>query len=135
LRLVLSEGGYGLLLALLTAAGMAVVLFICVQAIQARALTLRMFMLVWGYIAQLYGPLKTISKKAASLQTHLAGAERAFAVLDELPDVLESPNARPLAGARGAMAFRNVSFAYDPSRPFLQDVAFQIEAGTCLGTA
>jgi len=135
LRLVFSEGGYGLLLALLTAAGMAAVLYIGVHAIQARALTLGSFMLVWGYIAQLYGPLKTISKKAASLQTHLAGAERAFAVLDELPDVLERPNARPLAGARGAMAFRNVSFAYDPSRPVLQDVSFQIEAGTCLGIA
>src|SRR5205814_9244426 len=114
LRLVFSEGGYGLLLALLTAAGMAAVLYSGVRAIQARALTLGSFMLVWGYIAQLYGPLKTISKKAASLQTHLAGAERAFAVLDELPDVLESPTARPLAGARGAMAFRNDSLAYDP---------------------
>src|SRR5438876_2647230 len=135
LRLVFSEGGYGLLLALLTAAGMAAVLYIGVHAIQARALTLGSFMLVWGYIAQLYGPLKTISKKAANLQTHLAGAERAFAVLDELPDVLERPNACPLARARGAMAFRNVSFAYDQNRPVLQDISFEIDSGTCLGIA
>ena len=105
------------------------------RAIQARALTLGSFMMVWGYLAQLYGPLKTISKKAASLQTHLAGAERAFAVLDELPDVLERPNARPLARAWGAMAFRNVSFAYDQNRPVLQDISFEIDSGTCLGIA
>jgi ATP-binding cassette subfamily B protein len=92
-------------------------------------------MLVWGYIAQLYGPLKTISKKAASLQTQLAGAERAFALLDESPDVVERSNARPLQRARGAMAFRNVAFAYDHNRTVLQNISFEIEAGTCLGIA
>jgi ATP-binding cassette subfamily B protein len=92
-------------------------------------------MLVWGYLAQLYGPLKTISKKAASLQTQLAGAERAFALLDESPDVVERANAQPLARARGAMDFRNVVFAYDHNQPVLQNISFEIEAGTCLGIA
>src|SRR5213079_1646131 len=99
------------------------------------ALTLGSFVIVWGYIGQLYGPLKTISKKAASLQTHLAGAERAFALLDESPDVVERANARPLARAPGAMVFRNVAFAYERHRPVLQDISFEIEAGICLGIA
>src|SRR5437870_3602753 len=135
LRLVFSEGGYGLLVALITAAGMAAVMFIGVRAIQSRALTLGSFMLVWGYIAQLYGPLKTISKKAASLQNNLAGAERAFALLDEAPGVAERANARPLARARGAMVFRNVAFDYDHNHPVLQNISFAIEPGTCLGIA
>src|SRR5437762_5659886 len=135
LRLVFSEGGYGLLVALITAAGMAAVMSIGVRAIQSGALTLGSFMMVWGYIAQLYGPLKTISKKAASLQTHLAGAERAFALLDESPDVVERANARPLARARGAIVFRNVAFAYDHNRPVVQNISFEIEAGICLGIA
>jgi ATP-binding cassette subfamily B protein len=135
LRLVFSEGGYGLLLALITAAGTAAVMFIGVRAIQSGSLTLGSFMLVWGYIGQLYGPLKTLSKKAASLQTNLAGAERAFALLDESPDVMERANARPLARARGAMVFRNVAFAYEQNQPVLQNISFEIEAGTCLGIA
>src|SRR5436853_4441504 len=124
LRLVFAEGGYGLLVALITAAGMAAVMFIGMKAIKSGALTLGSFMMVWGYIAQLYGPLKTISKKAASLQTHLAGAERAFALLDESPDVVERANARPLARARGAMVFRKVAFAYGDNRPVLHNVSF-----------
>jgi ATP-binding cassette, subfamily B, bacterial len=135
LLLVYSEGGYGLLVALITAAGTAAVMFIGLRAIQAGALTLGSFMLVWGYIAQLYGPLKTISKKAGSLQNHLAGAERAFALLDELPDVVERANARSLARARGAMIFRNVSFAYDHDRPVLRGISFEIEPGVSLGIA
>ena len=135
LRLVFSEGGYGLLVALITATGMAAVMFIGVRAIQSRTLTLGSFMLVWGYLAQLYGPLKTISKKAASLQNNLAGAERAFALLDEAPGVAERADARALARARGAMVFRNVSFAYDHNQPVLQNISFEIEPGTCLGIA
>src|SRR5216117_2967164 len=112
-RLALIEGSFGVLVALVTAAGMAGVLFIGVRDIQAGTLTLGNFLLVMGYLAQLYLPLKTISKKVANMQTHLAGAERAFALLDEAPDVIERPNARPLARASGAMAFRRVSFAYE----------------------
>ena len=135
LRLVFSEGGYGFLVALITATGLAAVMFIGVRAIQSGTLTLGSFMMVWGYIAQLYGPLKTIGKKATSLQTQLAGAERAFELLDESPDVVEGPNARPLARAHGALVFRNVSFAYDDDRPVLQNISFEIEPGTCLGIA
>src|ERR1051326_2193912 len=133
MRLVFSEGGYGLLVALITAVGMAAVMFIGVRAIESGALTLGSFMLVWGYIAQLYGPLKTISKKAASLQNNLAGAERAFALLDEVPEVAERAKARPLARARGAMVFRNVAFAYEHNQPVLQNISFEIRPGTCLG--
>jgi ATP-binding cassette subfamily B protein len=135
LRLVFAEGGYGLAVALITAVGMAAVLLIGVRAIEAKTLTWGSFMVVWGYIGQLYGPLKTVSKKAASMQTNLAGAERAFALLDESPDVAEHPNPRPLVCARGAMIFRNVSFAYEQDRPVLQEVSFGIAPGTCLGIA
>ena len=135
LRLVFSEGGYGMLVSLITATGLAAVMFIGVRSIQAGTLTLGSFMLVWGYIAQLYGPLKMIGKKATSLQTNLAGAERAFALLDESPDVMERANARPLARARGALVFRNVSFAYESARPVLQNISFAVEPGTCLGIA
>jgi ATP-binding cassette subfamily B protein len=86
-----------------------------------------------GLLSQIYSPLKTLNRKMASMQTNLAGAERAFALLDETADVLERPNARPLAIATGAMAFRNVSFAYDQERPVLRDVSIHIAPGTCLG--
>src|SRR5205823_5456124 len=78
---------------------------------------------------------KAMSKKMATLQSHLAGAERAFALLDEAPDVVERPNARPLPRARGAMEFDQVCFAYEKNREVLRDISFQIEPGTCVGIA
>src|SRR5207253_2191837 len=60
-------------------------------------------------------------------------AERAFALLDEQPEVPEQTNARPIGRARGAVAFHHVSFAYGPDRPVLHDVSCDIAQGTRLG--
>src|SRR5205814_1819632 len=133
IRLAVLEGGYGVLIGLVTAVGMAVVLFIGVGHVRSGALTLGQLLLVLGYLGQLYEPLKTMSRKATGLQGYLASAERAFALLDEQPEVPERPHARPIARATGAVAFEGISFAYGPDRPVLSDVSFTIEPGTRLG--
>jgi len=79
--------------------------------------------------------LKTVSRKAASLQANLVAAERAFAVLDQPPDVIQRPDARPLSRATGVIAFHNVSFAYGPDRRVLHEISFTTEPGTRLGIA
>src|SRR5207247_638593 len=56
-----------------------------------------------------------------------------FVHLAEQPEVPERPNARPIGRARGAVAFRHVSFAYGPDRPVLHDVSGDIAPGTRLG--
>src|SRR5205807_2214852 len=133
LRMALLEGGYGLLIGLVTALGVAAVLLIGVGHVRAGVITLGQLLLVLGYLGQLYEPLKTISRKATALQGYLASAERAFALLDEQPDVPERPHARPVTRATGAVEFRGVSFAYGPDRPVLHDISFKIEPGTRLG--
>lgn len=133
LRLLLAEGGYGMVVRLTIAVGLAAVLFIGVTHVRAGSLTLGGLVLLLAYLAQLYGPLKTISRKVGGLQSHLASAERAFALLDQKPDVDDRPGARPLARAAGAITFRRVSFGYDEGRPVLRDVSFALEPGTRLG--
>ena len=134
-RLALVEGKYGVVIGLTTALGTAAVLFVGVRQVQSGALTLGTLLLLMGYLTQLYDPLKTMARKSATLQSHLAGAERAFAMLDETPEVVEKPNPRPLARASGAVAFRDVSFNYGPDRPVLRAVSFEIAPGTRAGIA
>src|SRR5213595_161757 len=133
LRLASLEGSFNVLVGLATAAGMAAVLLIGVRHVGAGVLTLGELLMVMAYLNQLYEPLRTISRKAATLQLHLASAERAFALLDEPLDVEERKQARPMARANGAVAFHHVSFAYGPGRPVLYDISFDIEPGTRLG--
>src|SRR6266550_1559730 len=133
IRLALIEGRYGVLVGLTSVLGTAAVLLIGVTHVRQDVLTLGQLLMVLGYLGQLYDPLKAISKKAAGIQGYLASAERAFALLDEEPEVPEQPNARPIGRARGAVAFRHVSFAYGPDRPVLHDVSCDIAQGTRLG--
>jgi len=135
LRLAFVENGFGLLVGLTTAGGTAVVVSIGAHHVLSGRLTLGELLMVMAYLSQLYEPLKTISKKSASLQSHLASAERAFALLDHPPDVSERPNGRRLVRATGAVAFRHVSFAYDGASRVLHDVSFDVAPGTCVGIA
>jgi ATP-binding cassette subfamily B protein len=132
-RLAVIEGGFDLLVGLTVAGGTAAALFIGVLHVQSGTLTLGELLVVMAYLTQLYGPLQTITKKAAELQSSLAGADRAFSLLDEVPDVTEQPNARPLGRASGSVAFRNVSFAYGEDRPILSDISFAVDPGTSVG--
>jgi ATP-binding cassette subfamily B protein len=111
------------------------VLYVGVHRVQQGTMTLGDLLLVMGYVAQLYAPVKTISKKAGTLQNNLASAERAFGLLDEAPEVAERPDARRIRRAAGAVTFHDVSFAYGPGRWALEGISFEVPAGSTVGIA
>jgi len=135
LHLAWVEGRFSLAIGLTTAIGTAVALFVGVRQVQLGALTLGELLLVMGYLAQLYEPLKTLGKKSATLQGHLASVERAFFLLDQTPDLVEKPNGRSILRATGGIICQNVSFAYTPERHALHHVSFEIEPGMRVGIA
>lgn len=135
-RLTLVENGLALLLGLTTAVGTAAVLFVGVRNVQAGTLTLGNLLLVMGYLSQLYGPLSTISRKVLSLQSQLASAERAYAVLDEAPEVEERDDAMPISRAKGTFRIEDLVFTYPGEvEPTLQGLSLDLPAGTRLGVA
>jgi ATP-binding cassette, subfamily B, bacterial len=134
-RLTLIQNMFGLLIGLTTALGTGLVLFVGVRHVQSGAMTLGELVLVMGYLTQLYKPLEKASRKAASLQSALVSAERAFTLLDHPPDVPERPHARHLARAAGRVRFEAVSFAYEGEHPVLEDVSFEVAPGVRLGIA
>jgi ATP-binding cassette subfamily B protein len=76
-----------------------------------------------------YGPVQDISDKYALLQSAMAGAERAFGLLDR-----DERSPDPSAGAamppvRGAIEFSGVEFAYKPGEPVLRDLSFRVAPG------
>lgn len=133
IKVAAAEGLVGLLASLTTAVGTAVVIFIGVLHVQEGRLTLGDLILVIGYMAQLYGPLKTLSQSVATLQSSLASAERAYGVLDYAPDVPSRPDVRAVGRARGAVRFEDVTFGYRSGAPVLRRVSFDVAAGTRVG--
>jgi ATP-binding cassette, subfamily B, bacterial len=135
MRVVFLESGFGILVASIVGGGTALVLYIGVGQVRTGELTLGSLLLVMGYLAQLYRPVETMSKKIASLQSSLASGQRAAALLDEAPDVPETSGARPLTRAAGAFEFRDVRFEYVKGRPVLADVNFSVPAGAAVGVS
>ena len=133
IRAAWSEGGFEFLIAITTAAGTAGVLFLGVRHVQAGSLTLGDLLLVMSYLTQLFGPLASLSEMTANAQRSLASTERAFALLDEEPDVIERKNAVPLSRASGEITFRDVCFAYNGDNPVLSGISFEIKPGTRVG--
>lgn len=133
IRVTFMHGGYTLVTSVTLAVGNAAVLLIGASHVRAGQLSLGSLLLIATYINKLYEPLRTIGTKSGSAQTHLAGAERAFALLDELPEVPEKREAISVHRARGAVTFEHVSFGYESSRPVLRDISFHIPVGTIVG--
>jgi ATP-binding cassette subfamily B protein len=127
------QGTFDVFVGVAMAAGSAAALLIGVRQVRAGNLSLGNLLLVMAYLQQIYKPLKTLSKKTADLQSALAGADRAFALLDELPEVSERRDAIRITRARGELLFLDVSFAYDPDRPVLHRVSFAAPPGTRVG--
>jgi ATP-binding cassette subfamily B protein len=89
------------------------------------------------YIMNFFRPMRAIAMLYNQLQSALAGAERIFEVLDEIPgvqDMAGSPlgpdgELHPLPDIRGAVKFDHVSFEYEPGKPVLTDVSLEAHPG------
>jgi ATP-binding cassette, subfamily B, multidrug efflux pump len=81
------------------------------------------------YVQQFFRPIQLASQVYTQAQAALAGAERIYNVLDEAPEPADPPNTPQLDSVEGRIEFEDVTFAYEPSRPVLEDVNLRIEPG------
>jgi ATP-binding cassette subfamily B protein len=127
------QGSFDLLVALVMAGGSAAALLIGVQQVRAGQLSLGSLLLVMAYLQQIYKPLRMLSKKTVALESSMASAERAFALLDKVPDVAEKKDAHRVGRSTGSLLFLDVSFAYDADHTVLHRVSFAAPPGTRVG--
>jgi ATP-binding cassette subfamily B protein len=133
MRVARLKGSFDLAVGATIGLGSAATLYLGVRHVLDGSLTLGNLLVITTYLTQLFGPMERISKKIADLQSSVAGAQRAFELLDEEPDVAESPNARPIARARGEITLRGVGYGYKPGVAVLSGVDLKIEPGQSVG--
>ena len=81
------------------------------------------------YVQQFFRPVQLAASVYTLMQSALAGAERVYAILDEAPEPPDAAGAIELGRVEGRIAFERVSFGYDPTRPVLHDVSFEVPPG------
>ena len=132
-KLSMLQAIFNVLVGLTIAGGSAAALYIGLEHVRGGLLSVGSLLVVMAYIAQVYQPLQLLSGKITELQVWFASLERAFMLLDQPPEIAESPNALSLARAQGVFEFRNVCFQYDESGRGLHNVSFQVPAGARVG--
>jgi ATP-binding cassette subfamily B protein len=115
--------------ALIFGAGTAVMMTISALAVQRGEQTIGDFVFINAMLIQLAIPLNFIGFVYREIRQGLTDIEHMFDLLDVRAEVVDRPNAKELEIEKGAIAFKNVQFAYDPARPILKGISFDVPAG------
>jgi ATP-binding cassette subfamily B protein/subfamily B ATP-binding cassette protein MsbA len=129
LRLNMTSVSSTLVVGTLMTLGTALMYYVGSLQVLRGALSLGDLLVFASYLLMLYQPLEQLSYTAWALEGAAAGAARCFEVLDSQNDVPEMPGAHPLAHGRGTIAFRNVTFGYDPAHLILKGIHLEIAPG------
>ena len=115
--------------AVIFAAGMVVCMLLAARDVMAGTLTVGDFVMINAILIQLYMPLNFMGMVYREIKQGLIDIETMFALLHEPAEIVDRPGAKPLRVTQGAIRFDHVSFAYEPGRPILDDVSFEVPAG------
>jgi ABC-type transport system involved in Fe-S cluster assembly fused permease/ATPase subunit len=114
---------------LIVASSLVAMLWRATDGVVAQRLTLGDLVMINAFLIQLYIPLNFLGVLYREVKQSLTDLDRMFVLLEREREVADAPGAPALAVTAGAVRFENVSFAYDPSRPILHGVSFEIPAG------
>jgi ATP-binding cassette subfamily B protein len=115
---------------LLQVAGVLAIFGVGVYELSANRITLGGLLAFLAYLAQLYGPVRSLGELSNSLFSAAAGAERIIELLDERPAVAAPARPIPLGRSRGRIQVEDVAFRYPATTTdVLNGVSFTIPAG------
>ena len=99
------------------------------QTMWGTVVSLGLVVTFLAYVQRFNQPIQQISVLWTNIQNAIAGAERIFNILDEIPGVQSKPDAKAMPAIIGKVVFEHVSSAYKEDEPVLQDVNFTAEPG------
>lgn len=81
------------------------------------------------YITLFFDPIRQVTQQYTQLQRSTVAAERVFEILDEEPEIKDSPDAIEMPIIQGHVCFNDVSFEYVPGVPVIQHLILEAKPG------
>jgi ATP-binding cassette, subfamily B, bacterial len=85
-----------------------------------------------GYIGGLFGPVQGLTGTYQMLRRASVFLNAIFEILEAVNPLKDAPDARPLNSVRGAVEFKNVTFAYENGPPVLKNITLRVRPGETL---
>ncbi len=115
---------------LIIAIGLVAMLWRATQGVVDGRMTLGDLVMVNAFMIQLYIPLGFLGVIYREIKQSLTDLDKMFTLMEKDREIADEPGAQPIhISASPAVKFENVNFAYDPARPILKDVSFEIPPG------
>ena len=109
--------------------GLGLLLVLTVYGAAAGYMTVGEFTMVNLYMMQLYQPLNLLGMVYREVKQSLVDMEQMFDLTKVEAEVVDPPNAPEIKVDGAQIEFDHVFFHYEPARPILKDVTFQVPAG------
>ena len=109
--------------------GLAATMVMCAYGVAQGVNTVGDFVMINAMMIQLYQPLNFMGMVYREIKQATVDIETMFNILQRPPEIVDRPGARPLEVSAGSIRFENVGFAYEPARPILKGVSFEVPAG------
>jgi len=115
---------------LIIAAALVAMLWRATQGVVDGRMTLGDLVMINAFMIQLYIPLNFLGVLYREIKQSLTDLDKMFVLMDREREVADVPKAPDLNCLQGAhLKFESVSFAYEPDRPILHNISFEIPAG------
>ncbi len=109
--------------------GVGGVLLLRGQALAGSAISLGLIITFLGYAQRFNMPISQISVMWTNIQSAIAGVERIFELLDEIPEVQEKVDAKEMHAIEGAVTLENVEAEYVSGEPVLKGINLSAQPG------
>jgi ATP-binding cassette subfamily B protein len=91
--------------------------------------TLGDLVMINALLIQLYIPMNFLGVLYREVKQSLADLDKMFTLLEREREVADTPGALALRVQGAMLRFESVGFAYDPARPILHELSFEVPAG------
>lgn len=129
LRMVLKLGILTPLMHIISACGIALVIWYGSYLIVSHQITVGNFASFITSLVMLYNPIKSIGNNFNSMLMSLMMIEQVMGTLKSEPRIKNAENAQKLSKCHGQICYKDVSFEYIAGKPVLKNINLDIQSG------